>query len=92
MRSGAYPDGTRVPLVVEVLSPGNRKKAVQLEVDLYRQHGIEAWVVDPKRREIKVFRGQDQLSLFADDDDTLPLPATLGSKTLPLSKVFDLLA
>ena len=92
MQSGSYPDGRRVPLVVEVLSPGNRKKAVQLKLGIYRRHGIEAWVVDPKHREIKVYRGREESTLSADADEMLPLPTALGTRTLPLSKIFDLLA
>jgi Uma2 family endonuclease len=52
-----YPDGSQVLLAVEVLSPSNRKPALQSKIDIYTSHGIEAWLVDPKRQEVKVYSG-----------------------------------
>jgi Uma2 family endonuclease len=89
LQSNSYPDGTRVVLAVEVLSPSNRKKAVLLKTDLYRANRIEVWVVDPKAREVKIFRDEQVSSI---DDGTLSLPIALGGKALPLSRIFDLTA
>ena len=44
-------------LVVEILSPSTRSKDISKKLDLYRESGIkEFWIIDPKNREIRVFR------------------------------------
>jgi Uma2 family endonuclease len=88
--ASGYLDGTATILAVEVLSPGNRKKAVESKVKLYAEHGIEAWVVNPKTQEIKIIRDQETLLLNPALNKTLRLPGSLGGKAVPLSRVFDL--
>jgi Uma2 family endonuclease len=90
LHASTYPDGTRVILAVEVLSPGNRKKAVQSKINLYCKHGIEVWVVNPKTQEIRIFRDHETILLNLSANQTLTLPAKLGGKAIPLSRVFDL--
>jgi Uma2 family endonuclease len=90
--SSGYPDGTATILAVEVLSPGNRKKAVESKVELYSEHGIEAWVVNPKTQEIKIVRDKEIRLLNLSTNKTLTLPSGLGGKAVPLSRVFDLVS
>jgi Uma2 family endonuclease len=90
LRSNAYPDGNRVELAVEVLSSSNRKKAIQSKLDLYQEYGIEAWVVNPKSQTIEVFHHQEVLSFNLKEDKTIPLPASLAEKPLPITRIFDL--
>jgi Uma2 family endonuclease len=90
MQTGTYPEGNRVVLAVEVLSPSNRKRAVQSKVELYREHGIEAWVLDPKQQELQLFRDDQILSLNLKIHKSLKLPPLLGSKTILLARIFDL--
>jgi Uma2 family endonuclease len=85
-----YPDGSETILAVEVLSPSNRKKAVQSKIDLYQEYEIEAWVVNPKSQTIEVFRQQEVLSFDLKEDKTIPLPASLGGKPLSIARIFDL--
>lgn len=92
MKSSTYPDGTRVILVVEVLSPGNRKKAVESKVELYSEHGIEACVVNPKTQEIKIVRDKEIRLLNLSTNKTLTFPSVQGGKAVPLSRVFDLVS
>jgi len=63
---------------------------VESKVNLYREHGIEVWVVNPKTQEIKIIRNQEVLLLSPAINQTLTLPARLGAKAIPLSRVFDL--
>ncbi len=61
-------------LVVEVVSPANRK--LSKKIDLYREREVvETWIIDPKKHLIKVFRGNDESSIAS---DTLRLPHPLA--------------
>jgi Uma2 family endonuclease len=44
-----YPDGAKVLLAVEVISPSNRPGPLAEKVAIYLEHGIETWVVEPKK-------------------------------------------
>ena len=45
-------------LVVEVLSPANRSKRVEMKVELYLGHGVEeVWLIHPKWRTFEVVNG-----------------------------------
>lgn len=44
-------------LVVEVLSPGTRKRDEGIKRELYERAGVdELWLVDPDAREVRIFR------------------------------------
>jgi len=88
--SGGYPEGAATILAVEVLSPGNRKRAVQSKVDLYCRYGIEAWIVNPKLQEVQIFRDQEVFSLTLKAHKALALSSQLTGKLIPLSRIFDL--
>jgi Uma2 family endonuclease len=51
-----YPDGGGVLLAVEVISPSNFPGPLSEKVNIYVRHGLETWVVDPKKEEVKVHR------------------------------------
>jgi Uma2 family endonuclease len=81
-------------LVVEVLSPSTRKRDLGVKRQLYDRGGVrEYWVVDPKRRDVTVFRRErdgrfTQLAaLSAGDDATLTTPLLPGF-ALSLAKLF----
>ncbi len=82
-----YPDGSKVLLAVEVISPSNRSGPLGEKVDIYVQHGIEAWVVDPKKEEVKVHRRGESLHTAS-----LHLKSVLqwNGKAVPLSAIFRL--
>jgi Uma2 family endonuclease len=47
-------------LVVEILSPGTRRKDEQLKRDLFERGGVrEYWLVDPDDDTVRVFRRQE---------------------------------
>jgi Uma2 family endonuclease len=73
-----YPDGCQAQLIVEVVSPGNRRKALKEKVDIYTQNSIEVWLVYPKRKEVKVYRRDAETVLFSEQDgSSIQLPKPL---------------
>jgi Uma2 family endonuclease len=59
-------------LVIEILSPGTRKRDQTLKRDLFDRQGVrEYWMVDPERDEVIVYRRAA--------DGSFPLAATLDS-------------
>jgi Uma2 family endonuclease len=81
-------------LVVEILSPGTRKRDLGIKRQLFDRGGVrEYWLVDPKARDITVYRrlpdgGFPRVSqLSAGDKATLTTPLLPGF-TLLLTKLF----
>jgi len=82
-----YPDGSKVLLAVEVISPSNRPTPLREKVAIYVGHGIETWVVEPKKQEVKVHRPGEPLI-----SSSLRLQSVLewNGKSVPLSAIFQL--
>ena len=82
-----YPDGSKVLLAVEVISPSNRPNPLREKVAIYVGHGIETWVVEPKKQEVKVHRRGEPLI-----EASLSLQSVLqwNGKSVPLSAIFQL--
>ena len=58
-------------LIIEILSPGNRKHDLVIKKDLYEKFGVkEYWIVDPDTKEVVGYKHQD--------DRYVPLPASSG--------------
>ena len=80
-------------LVVEVLSPGTRRRDRTLKRDLYERFGVlEYWLVDPRSRSVTVYRRQDPKfgepeELTADTGDHLSTPLLPGFE-IPLVEIF----
>jgi Uma2 family endonuclease len=80
-------------LIIEVGSPGTRKRDETIKRRLYeRAGGLEYWIVDPKLDVIRVYRREQdafahaiELSLEAGDVLTTPL---LPGLELPLHAIF----
>jgi Uma2 family endonuclease len=80
-------------LVIEIGSPGTRRRDETIKRRLYERSGVsEYWVVDPELDVIRVYRQQEsryvrvaELSLESADVLTTPL---LPGLTLPLSAIF----
>lgn len=83
-----YPDGARVLLAVEVISPSNYPRPLNEKINIYTQHGLEAWVVDPKKEEVKVHR-LGQSSRIVSLKQKSPVLQWCG-KLIPLAKIFGL--
>ena len=81
-------------LVVEIASPGTRKRDATIKRRVYERWGVsEYWIVDPKLGLIRVhrfsagrFERPVELSLAAGD---LLTTALLPSLEIPLARIFD---
>lgn len=74
-------------LVVEVLSPANRKGRIEQKIDIYMASGVlEIWIVHPKKRTVRV-RTQNGEMLY-EDFSLIQLTAFPG--TIQLADVFRL--
>jgi Uma2 family endonuclease len=82
-----YPHGAKVLLAVEVISPSNRPGPLGDKIAIYVRHGLEAWVVDPKKQEVKVHRRGEPVH-----GASLRLQSVLqwNGKAVPLSAIFQL--
>jgi Uma2 family endonuclease len=59
-------------LVVEVVSPGDRRGEILTKVGEYLNVGVMAvWMVYPRTRKVVIYRGGDQEPLVCTDSDTL---------------------
>lgn len=80
-------------LVVEVGSPGTRKRDETIKRRLYEKFGVdEYWIVDPELDTVKVYRREDgryirAAELTAEQGDVLTTPLLPGL-TIPLADVF----
>ena len=78
-------------LVVEILSPGTKRRDLTLKRDLYDRAGVlEYWIVDPVGNTVTIYRrGRGRfdppVTLHAHDALTTPL---LPGLTVPLDKIF----
>ena len=81
-------------LVVEIGSPGTRKRDETIKRRLYERFGVaEYWVVDPELDAIKVYRRTGEryeraAELLLERDDRLTSPF-FPDLALPLSKIFE---
>ncbi len=81
-------------IVIEVLSPGTRKRDLTIKRQLFDRQGVrEYWIVDPDRNSVSVYRrGSDgalplTTTLEAKDGNTLTTPLLRGW-ALPLESFF----
>jgi Uma2 family endonuclease len=74
-------------MVIEVLSPSNTASEINEETALCLENGsLEFWVVDPRRREIKVST-PDGLTRTCKSGESIPL-SLAGNQPLPVDSVF----
>ena len=64
-------------LVVEIISPANRKNRVAQKIELYLSNQVTAvWAVHPKQRVLRTYTMEGRLELSEADTVTLPAPLT----------------
>lgn len=83
-----YPDGDRVLLAVEVISPSNYPRSLSEKIQIYVQHGLEAWVVDPMKEEVKLHRKGQAIRTVTLKQKSPSL--AWCAKPIPLAKIFGL--
>lgn len=81
-----YPEGSAVVLAVEVISPSNRPGPLTAKVDIYLRHGLEVWVVDPKKQTV----GVRQRGRFTTASLKHASVLRWNGKEIPLAKIFRL--
>ena len=79
-------------LVVEVLSPGTKKRDLGVKKDLFDRGGVrEYWVVDPKANVVTIYRrgdgGLSKVQSLPDDAHTITTPLLPGF-SLSLERLF----
>jgi Uma2 family endonuclease len=80
-------------LVVEIASPGTRRRDEGVKLALYDRAGVEEyWFLDPSAETVRVYRrrakGLERVrELAADSDDTLASPLLPGM-SIPLVRIF----
>lgn len=81
-------------LLVEILSPGTRRRDEITKRHLYEGYGVrEYWIVDPELETVKVFRAGERgfespVELALERDEVLTSPLLPGLE-LPLERVFE---
>jgi Uma2 family endonuclease len=76
-------------LAVEVVSPGDRRAAVLKKVVEYLQAGVlRVWVVYPRRRQVAVYRGDDDEPIFYREGDVLEGFPELPDFRCPVADLF----
>lgn len=74
-------------LVVEVLSPGDRARAVQTKINDWLAAGtLLVWVIDPRRRLARVYRADRTVSVLT-ETDSLDGEDVLPGLSLAVSRV-----
>ncbi|MGE0447627.1 MAG: Uma2 family endonuclease [Vicinamibacterales bacterium] len=80
-------------LVVEIASPGTRKRDASVKRTLYERTGVsEYWIVEPKGDKVRVYRRDgaaftSPVELTREDGDVLTTPLLPGLD-LPLARIF----
>jgi Uma2 family endonuclease len=80
-------------LLVEIASPGTRKRDDGVKRRLYERAGVtEYWIVDPEVDRVRVYRRDADtfaraIELSREHDDVLTSPVLLGFE-LPLARIF----
>jgi Uma2 family endonuclease len=81
-------------LVVEIASPGTRRRDEGVKLALYDRGGVEEyWFLDPSAETVRVYRRRAKAlervrELAADSDDALTSPLLAGL-SIPLARIFE---
>ncbi len=74
-------------LAVEIISPGNSSAEIERKISIYLESGSdEVWVVNPRKREVAVHRGQGMVVVLR-VDDKLESPI-FSNLSLRISEIF----
>jgi len=71
---GEFPDdgvSSLVPnLAIEVLSPSNTRREIELKLDEYFKAGVQAaWIIDPKSRSARIYAARSRFQEIGPDGD-----------------------
>ena len=88
MNESRYPDGGKALLAVEVISPSNHPRSLSEKINIYVQHDLEAWAVDPKKEEVRLHRRGQPTRTHSLKQKSAVLH--WGAKPIPLTKIIGL--
>lgn len=75
-------------LAVEVISPGNTRKEIEKKLELYQATGVLlVWIVEPKKRTVKVHR-LEEIPLLLEESDELTGEPVLPGFRLSVTELF----
>jgi Uma2 family endonuclease len=80
-------------IVIEIVSPGTRKRDETIKKRLYERSGVsEYWVIDPELDVVRVYRRGEEgfgraIELSSEADDSLTTPLLRGLE-MPLRRIF----
>jgi Uma2 family endonuclease len=82
---------TAPDLAVEVLSPGNTPREMEIKLAEYAKAGVKlVWYVDPERKEVDVYpKGNPKQKKTLAVDGTLDGGEVLPGFSLPVAKIFE---
>lgn len=76
-------------LIVEVLSPNDKRQNVRDKITEYLAIGVEwVWVVDPRAKTLRVYRPDRDVQIFS-ETDTLPGEGILQGFSLRIADIFE---
>jgi len=85
-----YPEGAP-ELAIEVVSPSNTEKEIEDKIELYLANGSMAvWIVYPKPRTVVLCEAAGKNKEFR-EGEALPLPSTIGDRSIQVSEIFSVL-
>lgn len=86
-RQDTFPKGAP-EIAVEVVSPGNTKRALLEKIRLYLAYGSSAvWIVYPKKRTVVVWENEITSTEYG-EGERIPLPPPLPSNFVLVSEIF----
>lgn len=81
-------------LMIEVLSPGNSKKEIDIKFDLYEENGVkEYWIVNPVSKSVAIYvlQGEKYIGLKPLIEGSKLESPTFPNLKFPVKKVFEVL-
>ena len=74
---------------IEILSPDQSQTKVTRNILHCLKHGTQlGWLIDPEEKSVLVYTPPNQVALFDEPDDTLPVPAFAAGLQLTVGSVF----
>ena len=75
---------------IEILSPDQSHTRVTKNILYCLKHGTEmGWLIDPAEKTVFVYRPKQEIEVFEDLEDVLPMPEWVEGVTVTVEALFD---
>ncbi len=75
--------------MIEILSPGQSQTQVMKKILNALEHGTQlGWLIDPSEDAVIIYFPDNKVSLFIDEDESLPTPDFVGDFQLTAPEIF----